>query len=177
GRRPAGGTGRSGSGGPERCRPWLTRGSAQARPPAARQIKAVPHLVDSLATAGALLWRALGKDTLQRTPVHVETASGFRNVAIAELIHALDMFPPHTIGRHRVFGRGWLVVRWSQQRVGHFVSIGRLCQIVYGTKLHGGNCRRNIAIAGQHDATSVRADAGQFSDYIQTVAVIKPHID
>src|SRR2546423_3717148 len=59
---------------------------------------------------GALLRRALGQDALQRAAVHVETPRGLRDVAVAQLVDALDVLPAHAIGRHGIFGRrGFLV--------------------------------------------------------------------
>src|SRR5437588_5840 len=44
--------------------------------------------------------RPLCQDPLQRAPVHVQAARRFRDVAAAELIDPLNMFPAHTVGRH-----------------------------------------------------------------------------
>jgi hypothetical protein len=48
---------------------------------------------------------ALGQDALQGAPMHAQPARGFRDIAVALFIDALDMLPAHAIGRHRVFGR------------------------------------------------------------------------
>ncbi len=53
---------------------------------------------------------AFRQNALQRAPVHVETSGRLGNVATAEFVDALDMLPPHTIGRHRVFRHLGLVV-------------------------------------------------------------------
>ena len=37
--------------------------------------------------------------------MHVETPRGLGDVPVAHFIDALNMFPAHAIGRHRVFGR------------------------------------------------------------------------
>ena len=49
--------------------------------------------------------RALGQNPLQGAAVHVEPARGFGNVAAAEFVDALDVLPPHAVGRHRIFRR------------------------------------------------------------------------
>jgi hypothetical protein len=48
---------------------------------------------------------ALGQDALERAAVHVQPPRGFGHVAVALLVDALDVLPPHPVGRHRVLGR------------------------------------------------------------------------
>ena len=55
------------------------------------------------------LGRALGQDALQGATVHVEAAGSLGDVAVAQLIDALDMLPADAVGRHRIFRRRRLV--------------------------------------------------------------------
>src|SRR3569623_2188254 len=45
---------------------------------------------------------ALGQDALKRAAMHVQPPCRLRDVAVAHLINALDVLPPHPVGRHRV---------------------------------------------------------------------------
>ena len=58
-----------------------------------------------------LFRRALRQDALQRAAVHVQAARGFRHVLAAEFVDALDVFPAHAVGRHRIFRRRGFGVR------------------------------------------------------------------
>src|SRR5215831_2097134 len=84
-----------------------------------------------------LLRRALGEDPLQRAAVHVEAARSLGNVAAAQLVDALDVFPAHTIGRHWMLGRRRLAPVDGEQRIDDVVGIGGLGEIVHHTELHG----------------------------------------
>src|SRR3569833_2154643 len=84
-----------------------------------------------------LLWRALGEDALQGAAMHVEAARGLGDVAITQLIDALDVLPADAIGRHRILGRGRLALASREQRVDHIVGVGGFAEIVDGAELHG----------------------------------------
>ena len=59
----------------------------------------VPHQDEGFQTVGhALSRRAFRKNALQRATVHVEAARGFRDVVVAQLIDALDVFPADAVG-------------------------------------------------------------------------------
>ena len=57
--------------------------------------------------------------------MHVEAARRLRHVAVAQLVHALNVLPTHTVRRHRVLGRGRLLVRRREQCVGHVAGAAR----------------------------------------------------
>src|SRR6476619_197023 len=79
-----------------------------------------------VALLGARLFRrALGEDALQGAAVHVEPARGFRDVAAAQFVDALNVLPAHAIRRHRIFRRLDLPVVERKQRRRHVVGIDR----------------------------------------------------
>src|SRR5580700_5633095 len=57
------------------------------------------------ANATHLPWRALGQNPLQGAAMHVQPPRGFRDVAVAHLVDALDVLPAHPVGRHRILRR------------------------------------------------------------------------
>src|SRR5258707_1209767 len=63
------------------------------------------------AGGGRLLGGALGENPLQRAAVHVEAPCRFGDIAAAQFIDALDVLPPHAVGRHRICGRFGLLAR------------------------------------------------------------------
>src|SRR5450432_2467104 len=46
--------------------------------------------------------RALGEDALQGAAMHVQPTRGFRDVAVAHLVDALDVLPADAVRRHRI---------------------------------------------------------------------------
>jgi hypothetical protein len=50
----------------------------------------------------ALPRRALGQNALQAAAMHLQPAGRFGDVAVAHFVDALDMFPAHASGRHRM---------------------------------------------------------------------------
>src|ERR1700688_2945472 len=88
--------------------------------------------IDSL----TLLGRALGEDALQGTAMHVEAARGFRNVAAAQFVDALDMLPAYAVRRHRIFRRLDLPVVEREQRRGDVVGIDWLGEIIDRAELY-----------------------------------------
>src|SRR5580693_4227837 len=85
----------------------------------------------------SLFRRAFGENPLQRAPMHVEAARGFRNVTTAQFVNALDVFPTHAIGGHWIFRRLDLSIVDSQQRGGDVIGVDRLRQIINGAELDG----------------------------------------
>jgi hypothetical protein len=63
----------------------------------------INRLVDPQGHAEFQLARcALGKNPLQGAAVHVEPSRGFRDVAVAHLVDALDVLPAYAVRRHRI---------------------------------------------------------------------------
>ena len=58
--------------------------------------------------------------------MHVEPARGFRDVAVAHLVDALDVLPAHAIRRHRIVRQFRLLGAAGQQRGDDVVGIGGL---------------------------------------------------
>ncbi len=52
---------------------------------------------DQTQNHSALAWRPLCQDALQGTAMHVQPPRRFRYIAIAQFVHALDMFPAHPV--------------------------------------------------------------------------------
>ena len=86
------------------------------------------------------------------------------------------MLPAHPVSRHRVFRRLGQCVRLGKQGGFHIIRICGLGEIVNGTKLYGGNSRRDIAVARQHDSTGVLAGTVQRLDHVETIAIFKAQI-
>ena len=58
--------------------------------------------------------------------MHVEPSRGLRNVAVAHLVDALDVFPAHAVGRHRVVRQLGFLGAACQQRGDEVVGVGGL---------------------------------------------------
>ncbi len=109
--------------------------------------------------------------------MHVEAASGFRDVAVAKLIDALNMLPTHAVRRHGVLGRIGLVAFLGEKSRLDRVGVGRLCQIIDSAELHRGNSGRDISVTRQHDNARFRPCVLHGGDDIKAVAVFEPKID
>ena len=120
---------------------------------------------------------ALGKFPLQGAAVHVEPARGFRNVAAAQFIDALDVFPAHAVRRHRIFRRPNLLMVDRQERGRDVVGIDRLGEKVHRAELHRIHGGGDIAVAGENDGARFRAPFLDGRDDVEPMAVAEPHID
>src|SRR3546814_9324884 len=60
---------------------------------------------DLSSSSAGQLRRPLGEDALQGAAMHLQAPRGLRHIAVAEFKHALDMFPAHALGRHRLVRR------------------------------------------------------------------------
>src|SRR5215208_7537097 len=108
---------------------------------------------DRATSASDLLGRALAQYSLQRAPVHVEPARGFRDVAAAQLVDSLNVLPTHPVGRHRIVRRYGGIAFDREQCRYHVVGIDWLGEIINGTKLHRIHRGRDIAVTGEDEGT------------------------
>src|SRR5262245_66192548 len=86
--------------------------------------------------AEAALRGALGEDSLQRAPMHVEPPRRLRDIAVAKLIDALNVLPAHPVGRHRILRWRCLGISRCDQRLIDIVGVGGLSEIIDGAELH-----------------------------------------
>ena len=109
--------------------------------------------------------------------MHVEPARGFRDIAAAQFVDALDVLPAHAVGRHRIFRRLDLGVVLRQQRGDDVIGVDRLGEIIDGAELHRVHRGGDVAVAGEDDAARFGAAALQRGDDVEPVAVAEPHVD
>ena len=119
----------------------------------------------------------LAQDPLQGAPVHVEAARRLRDVAIALLEHALDVFPAHAVGGHRVAGRRRQLATVRGQRLLDGVGVRRLGEIVDGPFLHRGDGGGDVAVAGEHDDADVGPRLAQRTHQFESIAVAQPEVE
>src|SRR5437763_2738701 len=99
--------------------------------------------------------RALGENALQGAAVHVEPPRGFRDLAVAHFIDALDVLPADAIGRHRMVRPLGFIGAGRQQCCDDVVGVGGLRQIIHRAHFHRGDGGSDVAVAGQHDGARV----------------------
>ena len=109
--------------------------------------------------------------------MHIEAAGRFRNIAVAQLVNALDVLPPHAVGRHWSFGRRRFGPATGKERGLDGVRIGRLGQVVHGTGLHGRDRGCDVPITREHDDTHIIAQVSQDGHDVKPVAVIEAHVE
>ena len=124
-----------------------------------------------------LFGSVLSEDALQRAPMHLEAAGGFRNVAVAYFVNALDMLPAHTIGGHRIFRRLDLFVVDGEQGRSDIIGVDRLGEIIHRAKLHRVHRGSDIALAGEDDGTGFGPTLLNARYNVKTVAIAKAHVD
>src|SRR5579863_3529450 len=127
--------------------------------------------------AGGSARRALGENALQSAPVHRELARGFRDIAIAGLVDALNMLPADAIGGHRMLGALRTIAAGRHQRGENLVGVDRLGEIVESAELdrRDGGCDR--AVARQYDGARVRPRRLEFAHDVEAAAVAKAKVD
>jgi hypothetical protein len=122
-------------------------------------------------SAPILLRRALGEDALQRAPVHVEAARGFRDVPIAQFVNALDMLPADAVGRHWIFRRLDLSAVEREQGRGNIIGVDRLGEIVNGAELYRVHRGSDVALARENDGARFRTPLLHRRNNVETVSV------
>jgi hypothetical protein len=119
------------------------------------------------------------QDTLQRPSVHVELARRFRNIAAAEHVDALNVFPTNLAGRHRLCTKLDLLRVCAEQSRGYVVGvgIGWFDEIIGGAELYGlyGSC--DITVTGEDDCPGTWSTQFQRRDQVKTMTVGESHFN
>ncbi|CAH1656490.1 hypothetical protein CHELA20_53675 [Hyphomicrobiales bacterium] len=131
----------------------------------------------TLKSRSTLTRGALREDALQGAAMHIQPPGGFRHVAAAEFVHALDMLPTNPIRRHGVFGQLGALTLLRHQGGMDLVGVSGLREVIEGAELHGRDRGRDIAIAGEHDAARVEATLLEAGDDVQAVPIAEAHVD
>ena len=105
--------------------------------------------------------------------MHVEAARRFRDVVIAQLVDALDVFPPDPVGRHGIFRWFGTVGTTRQQGIHNVVNVGGLGQVVDGPRFHGGYRGGDCAVARKDHCVRVFPDAVESLNNIKAGTVLK----
>ena len=89
--------------------------------------------------------------------MHVQAPRGLGNVAITQLINALDMLPAHAIRGHRIFRQYRLFLGGRKQGRCNLICVGGFLQIVESAKLHCSHSGGNVAVTGEDYSARIGA--------------------